>query len=344
MQATMATIFGFPAAMRFLTEAADGGVVAHGGHGGEEERGADGAAAAADEGLAAPLPRLSREGRDPDQAGDTAAIEGAELGQLGDHGAGDDRSDTRNGGEKILLLAPGRGAADRGVDLLIERGEFLLEHSDDALAALGEPLRQALGALPLGAHHHHDLPPPRDQIGEQPRRFVRQRPRLRLGRFGEAGDDRGIDLVGLRALAERLRVMPDLGRIDHRQRQPRPADRRRDHDLEAASRFHRDQTRRQRLKPLRQRRQTFAVARDGEGLTRRRDMHVEPILRHVDPYVSVHRFPSLLNRARTAARTTVRVRWTDDGGASLSDGLLRPGMSRPPHRHRTRKLTRCGAF
>jgi hypothetical protein len=227
---------------------------------------------------------------------------------------------------------------------LIERGQLLLEDTNDALAALLKPPRQALGALTLGPDHDHDLSPARNQIGEQPRGFIRQRPRLRLGRFGEACDHLGIDLVGLGAFAERLCVVPYLGRIDHGQRQARAADRRCNHDLEAARRFDCHQPRCHGLKPLDQSRQPFAVARDGEALARRQNMHIQPILRDVDPNISVHSHPSLLNRARTAARTTVRVQWTDDGGAALSCGLQCPRTSRPPHRHRTTNLTRCSAI
>jgi hypothetical protein len=46
-----------------LPEVPNGGIVTHGDHGGEEQRCADGAPAAGDEGLAVPLTRLTDEGR-----------------------------------------------------------------------------------------------------------------------------------------------------------------------------------------------------------------------------------------------------------------------------------------
>ena len=46
---------------------------------------------------------------------------------------------------------------------------------------------------------------PAHQLGQQPRRFIRQFPRLGLHRLGKAGDHRGIDRIGLGALADRLR-------------------------------------------------------------------------------------------------------------------------------------------
>src|SRR6185437_8936343 len=86
-----------------------------------------------------------------------------------------------------------------------------------------------------------------------------------------------------------------------------------------------------------------AVARDGEGLARRPHMHIKTILRNIDANIlRVHPDPSLFNRARVAAHTTVRDRWIGNEGAALSYGLSRPRMSRPPHCHRTRYPTRCG--
>jgi hypothetical protein len=80
-----------------------------------------------------------------------------------------------------------------------------------------------------------------------------------------------------------------------------------------------------------------ALARDGESFSRRPNMHVQPILRYIHANMRrVHRIPALLNRARAAAHTTVRVQWIGNGRAVLSDGLPDPRMSRSPHCHRTR--------
>src|SRR3954470_20395928 len=55
-----------------LTEGADDRVVADRCHGGDKQGSADGASSASDEGFAAPLSGLAREGSDTDEAGDRA--------------------------------------------------------------------------------------------------------------------------------------------------------------------------------------------------------------------------------------------------------------------------------
>ena len=81
-------------------------------------------------------------------------------------------------------------------------------------------VRRPLLALALGADHLDDLPAARDEIGQQPRGLIGQRPRLGLGCLGEMGDHGGVDRIGLGALADRLGEGADLGRIDDDDRQP----------------------------------------------------------------------------------------------------------------------------
>ena len=57
------------------------------------------------------VPRVAVDRRDADQGGDAAPVDAAELGQLGDQGAGGDRADAGDGGEQILGHPPGRRAA-----------------------------------------------------------------------------------------------------------------------------------------------------------------------------------------------------------------------------------------
>src|ERR1700676_3150931 len=105
---------------------AGGAVGPRGGRGGEEGGGADSRAAAGDEGLAPPLPRLARERGNTNKGCNLAAVERAELGQVCDEGACGDIAHADDGGEKILLGAPGGRAAHGGVDIQIEGGELFL--------------------------------------------------------------------------------------------------------------------------------------------------------------------------------------------------------------------------
>jgi hypothetical protein len=82
---------------------------------------------------------------------------------------------------RSLLLAPGRRAAHGIVDLAVDIGEHFLEclaqTRDAFLQALvdGAPL-----ALAFGPHHLDDLAAPRDKIGEELRRCIRQGAHLRF--------------------------------------------------------------------------------------------------------------------------------------------------------------------
>src|SRR3954465_6215217 len=91
--AMRATILGLPAARRRSRKALRTGFVTAGDEGCEEQGAAHALAAAADHALALPLAGLAGVGRKAGEAGDLLLVEGAELGQLGDEGSGDDRSD-----------------------------------------------------------------------------------------------------------------------------------------------------------------------------------------------------------------------------------------------------------
>src|SRR5215208_6636296 len=85
--------------------------------------------------LPRPPPRLPGEGGKAGERRDLAPLEAAELGQLGQEGAGDDRPDAGHRDEEILFLAPQRRSADLIADLLVELGKLGLEglaHAGDA--------------------------------------------------------------------------------------------------------------------------------------------------------------------------------------------------------------------
>src|SRR5215212_10338554 len=149
-----------------IAEGFEDGVVTAGDEGCEEQGAAHALAAAADHALALPLAGLAGVGRKACEAGDLLLVEGAELGQLGDEGSGDDRPDAGDGGEEVLLVAPGGRAAHAGVDLGIDLGELLLEGADEAGdALLDAPHGGAALAVPLGDDHLDDLAPAGDEVG-----------------------------------------------------------------------------------------------------------------------------------------------------------------------------------
>jgi hypothetical protein len=80
--------------------------------------------------------------------------------------------------------------------------------------------------LASGPDHGDDLAPSCDEVGQQPGLLIRKRPRLKARRFGKMRNDRGIDRIGLGALADRLCEGSNLHWVDDghwQSRSPRPA-------------------------------------------------------------------------------------------------------------------------
>jgi hypothetical protein len=184
---------------------------------------------------------------------------------------------------------PGRTVADRAVDVAIEFAELALQQLEMPVDRVENPaLGRPAPAIALGDHHLDDLAAACHQLAERLRLRVGNRPGGRADRLGKMSDCRGIDPVGLGQLAGGAGEIADLARIDHGQRQVSRGHRAGDDGFVAAGGLHCDQVRRQCLQPAHELRQAFAVARDGEGLTARPQMHVAPILCHVDPNKMLH--------------------------------------------------------
>src|SRR5262245_66587612 len=98
--------------------------------------------------------------------------------------------------------------------------------------------------------------------------------------------------------------------------------------------------------PLHQIVQSGAIALDREPLSTWTHRDVETILRDVDTDDDeFHGDPSLSNRAsHRAAQATVRVRWNDRRGTTLSHGLQGPRALRTPACHRDPKSIRVATM
>src|SRR4029077_3696048 len=75
------------------------------------------------------------------------------------------------------------------------------------------------------------------------------------------------------------------------------------------------------------------LPREGKAFTLWPDMHIHPILGHVNANEVLH-IPSLRMRARLAAPATVRADRTGGWGAVLRNGLVDPRSLWAPIRHR----------
>src|SRR5205823_10533025 len=138
-----------------------------------------------DHAFALPATGLTGERCDPDQAGDLTSGETPELGQLGQQAARGLIGDAGHRGEEIFGLAPSRRATDQLADIVGKLLQLTLQDLDVAGQTLADThIAGALLALALGDQHLDDLTPPRDQLTEQPRRLIGDRPRFGLYRFG----------------------------------------------------------------------------------------------------------------------------------------------------------------
>jgi len=120
----------------------------------------------------------------------------------------------------------------------------------------------------------------------------------------------GFDRIGLGTLAKRSRKSTHLRRIDNNNRQTAPA-------IVAATTcskppvcFNANRNSGYRPESFYQLIQTVGITRDYKCLDARPDVHIKLVFGNIYPdKTSVHRFPSLQNRASRAALATVRVRW-----------------------------------
>ena len=122
---------------------------------------------------------------------------------------------------------------------------------------------------PIGLHadHFHHLTAAGDQFGQGLAVGVGDRAWFGTDAFSEQGDDLGIERVGLGEPPGGTGEIPDLARIDDGERQTGAGQSRRDGDLEPAGGLEHDQRRGQITQIRCELLETFAVARDGKGLT-----------------------------------------------------------------------------
>jgi hypothetical protein len=102
---------------------------------------------------------------------------------------------------------------------VIEFGQFLLQHRQQTIDAFEKAAADQLApAVAFRGHHLDDLTPPGDQFTQGPGLLVWHRPGLGLDLGSKAGNDLGIERVGLGKLTGGAREVTDLPRIDYRQR------------------------------------------------------------------------------------------------------------------------------
>src|SRR5712692_8629527 len=201
-------------------ERANDRIRARGGEGAHIQHGPHRRAPAPDEAFPAPLAAVAVERCDADEGRNLAAREPPEFGQLGEQGQGHHPADPRHAPQQVILRLPHRAGLDRGAELAVDIVEPALQPADVPGDVPPDGAAGELEAVRLGRQHLDELAPPREQGVEQLGGFARQEPGLGPHPLGKARQGPGVDRVGLRKLAERLREVPDVARIDHDDRQP----------------------------------------------------------------------------------------------------------------------------
>ncbi len=343
-------LLGAAAADKLLVVGFEDRVPADGAEGCHEEDIADARPAAGDGPVATHLTGVSVDGCDAYEGSGLAAIEAAEFGHFGNEGAGGDAADAGDALKEVVGSAPGWRTTDGVVDVVVKFGELCLEHLECGVDGLGDLGGAGLAdAILLHADHFDDLATAGNEFGQGLRGGVWEWPWLGADALAEKRDRRSVEAIRLGQAAGGASEVADLAWVDHDQRQAGAGDRGSDSEFEAAGGLDNDKGWWFGPQPRQELVETWTITRDGEGVARWAEMHIEAVLGNVDADKAVRRSrklvhdPSLQMRARSrsaAAQATVRVPGWDDGRRpQLRDGLIHPRRSRAAVRRQPRRLT-----
>jgi hypothetical protein len=120
--------------------------------------------------------------------------------------------------------------------------------------------------IPLRLEHLEQLPAPGEERVELLGFRVGDRAQRGAHHLGEAGEEVGVDAIGLRELARRLGEVADLARVHHDYRERHGGEAGDREQLVVARGFQHDQLRRDRPQPLDERAEAPVVIRQREPL------------------------------------------------------------------------------
>ena len=203
MTAVRASFPGFPLALKAFVDGLEVGVEAGGGEGGHVEGTAEVAPAAADLGLALSFSGLAGDRGDAGEAGDGGGLEGSDLWQVGEDGGGADLGDAGNAAEDGGLAGDLGVCGDEGGDGGVDRGEVAADAAQ-AIGVLAAQERQGevAGAVPGGGAGPDEAGAGELELVEGSVAWGLRGLRGGLDHRGHAGDEAGIDAVGLGAGAD----------------------------------------------------------------------------------------------------------------------------------------------
>lgn len=198
-------LLGFAGGAQAAVERTDRWVVTDRGKGRHIQRRAHGCTAAPDNTPATQRSALAGEGRDPNQGGESLAIECTQLGQLSEQGIGGGGADARDATQQVVAFSSERALLDRVAQVTVQVGQFLSQ-SVDVAADPRPPGRQRRAPPPtLGGEHADDLTTSRQQGRQRLRLSIGQGAHGGADRLGETREELRVKGVGLGELADGAR-------------------------------------------------------------------------------------------------------------------------------------------
>jgi hypothetical protein len=180
-----------------------------------------------------------------------------------------------------------------------------------------------LQAIVLRRRHAEQLPAASHQGGQMLGLGIGHGRARELRHFGKARDHRRVDGIGLGQHAKTARQVAHLAGIDDPHRQAGRVQCRRHRPFQAAGRLHRHHLQRLLGKAFGQRLQSGFVTRYREVLARWQHMHIQAVLRDIDPHDGLCAFvhgPRPCEYGALARQATVRADTGRGSGSRLSRG------------------------
>jgi hypothetical protein len=240
-----------------------------------------------------------------------------ELGQEAEQDARGLGPDPRHALQQVILRAPQRAVVQEIIEVGVEQVQLALEVGD-VFADL--PPERVARLAPerleeprfLGAEHLLHLLLAGEEIAQRVLRRGRERPALGLDARAKGGEHVGVERVGLRELAGRLREVAHLPRIHHHDRQPSTPERGDDAPLIPARRLDHDQLHAQRCRRpgerVHQRVLPRPRVRIRRGLGDPIARHDQLRLRDIDSQIATHRAVPPRHRKRPCTRSVLYAR------------------------------------
>ena len=265
---------------------------AHGGH----VEGASDVGPTAPYGTSSPMTTtVPVQGSDTDKGGDLPAVEGAEFGESADEGEGGNGAHAGDISEEEELVLPEDVGVNEVVYLAVEVIQFLREELDVFVEAWEKRVEGALEAKGLGGSHVDELLSASEEGLEMGSLGVWEGAGIGSEGESEAGDDVGVDGIGLGESTGGASEVPDLSRVHNGSGYLMEATLQSERHLEATGGLHDNEGDIEVLGQLTDVSDTLRVVREPGGLVLGEDVKVEELTTDVDTHdrVLTHVIPFL---------------------------------------------------